>query len=89
MCIYILYIPGTIIVYVVQRRVVVDTYRYNSTNRTQRRHSTSSTQYTTTVVSTVPITGAILNKTYVTHKRLPIYFAIFTNNIWSYLLAPP
>ena len=30
------------------------------------------------------IRGAILNKTYGTRK--PLYFAIFANNIWSYLL---
>ena len=32
--------------------------------------------------------GAILNTTYGTHKK-PKYFAIFTNNIWSYLLWTP
>ena len=34
--------------------------------------------------------GTILNTTYDTHKKLPgIYLAIFTNNIWFYLLWSP
>ena len=36
--------------------------------------------------------GAVVNRTYGTHKNLPaIYFTIFTNNIdiWSYYLWPP
>ena len=32
--------------------------------------------------------GTILNRTYGTHEQT-ICFAIFTNNIWSYLLWPP
>ena len=33
---------------------------------------------------------AITVRTYGTHKKLPgIYFAIFTNNIWSKLHYPP
>ena len=35
------------------------------------------------------IRGTILNRTYGTHKNLYIYIAIFTNNIWSYLLWSP
>ena len=34
--------------------------------------------------------GTVLNGAYGTHKDLPgIYFAIFTNNIWSYLIWSP
>ena len=40
--------------------------------------------------SSALLRGTILNKTYGTHKILPgIYFAIFTNYIWSYLLCSP
>ena len=33
--------------------------------------------------------GTILNSTYGTYTQKPIYFAIFTNNIWSNLLYGP
>ena len=39
---------------------------------------------------TLLLRGTTLNRTYGTHKNLPgISVAVFTNNIWSYLLWSP
>ena len=39
-------------------------------------------------LSTLTVTGDNRNRTYGTHEKT-VYFAIFTNNIWPYLLWPP